>query len=64
MLQVPKSITKEPAPTVDPELAYAPVANVWVLANEETTKEASIFSLPVVPVVEKLATVVLLEEPI
>ena len=63
VLQVPKSIVKEPAPTVDPELLYAPVTNVCELASEDTTKEASMFSVPVVPVVVNLAIVVLLEDP-
>ena len=34
-----------------------------MVAKEETTKEESILSLPVVPVVENLAIVVLLEDP-
>ena len=34
------------------------------MAKDETTKDESIFSVPVLPVVVKVAMVVLLEEPI
>ena len=65
VLQVPKSIVKDPDPTVEPVLLYELEAKVCVEASEETINEESIFSVPVVvPVVVKFAIVVLLEEPI
>ena len=42
VLHVPKSITKEPAPTVEPELLYSSVTKVWYWLKM-TTKDESLF---------------------